>query len=268
MRSRSRSALAAAAVLTLLLQLPATAQDGTSSIAFDGVSFRFDETLGASVNVTRVPAGPTQSDGPAGSYPGRLAFTLYGPRAESQRTPRPYDGIGTVRVFDTADLADYGWQSQQLAELQALLDERSDLAPYTAPGEGGASLPLPFVLDGSAAQAIDARAEYVDTPELSGIAYLTVFRQDLFPFASGDFWYSFQGISSDGQWYVAVDFPVTAGMFPEEVTQRQARRLTQTDRWIAYQAESVDMLEAAEPAEFTPPLSSIDALVQSIEVGS
>lgn len=268
MRSRPLPVAAALAALVLLLPLPAASQDGSSSITFDEVSFTFDETLGASVNVTRVPPGRTADEGPTAQGPGRLAFTLYGPRADGRRIPRTYEGIGAVRVYRASDVADYGWQSQQLAQLQTLLDERPDLASVTAPGEYGLPTPLPFVLDGSAGQAIHARAEYVDTPALSGIAYLTVFRQDLYPFAAEDFWYSFQGLSPDGQWYVAVDVPVEASMFPDEFSQRQVRRLTRSDRWVAYLAESVETLDAAAPAAFTPPLDSIDALVWSISFDS
>ena len=129
-----------------------------------------------------------------------MTFSLYVPRQEAEKVPRAFDAPGVFRFYRTADLAGHDWQSRQLADLRSLLDGRPDLAPYTAAGEGGASLPLPFVLDGSAAQAIDARAHYNDTPDLAGVAYLTVFRKYLLPFAAGDFWYTFQGRSDDGEW--------------------------------------------------------------------
>lgn len=256
--------LAAAAALLLLVSVPALAQDEVSTVSFDDNGFTFDGTLGASVNITQVPGGPPGQDGPSDIGPGRLAFTLYGPRQDGAKIPRTFEAPGVVRFFRIADLEGHGWQSQQLAELESLLEERPDLAPYTAPGEGGASLPLPFVLDGSAAQAIDARAHYVDTPELAGIAYLTVFRQDLYPFAAGDFWYTFQGLSTDGEWYVTVDFDVEADMFPAKVGRKDVKRVETAKRWVAYQEQSVETLEAAAADAFTPPLASIDDLIESI----
>ncbi len=261
------SGFATAAAALLLISLPAYAQDTVSTVSFDGNGFTFGEALGVSVNITQVPGGPPGGDGPSALGPGRLTFTLYGPRQEGTKVPRTFSAPGNVRFFRTADLEGHDWQSRQLAELQSLLAERPDLAPYTAAGQGGASLPLPFVLDGSAAQAIDARVRYIDTPELAGIAYLTVFRQDLFPFAAGDFWYTFQGLSTDGEWYVAADFEVEADMFPEKVGQKDVRAVRTAKKWMAYQEQSVQTLDAAAADAFTPPLSSIDDLIESIVTG-
>ena len=148
--------------------------------------------------------------------------------------------------------------------LTSLLDARADLASIVAVRDDGSSGPLPFILDNSAAQAMDARADYVDTPELAGIGYLTVFRQDVYPFAASDFWYTFQGLSLDGAWYVAVDFVIDASMFPAEVTARDANRIDTRKRWTRYLNESIQTLNGAAPETFTPPLTSIDALIRSI----
>lgn len=261
------SGLAAAAAALLLVSLPVYAQDAASTVSFDGNGFTFDEALGVSVNISQVPGGPPGEDGPSALGPGHLTFTLYGPRQEDAKVPREFNAPGSVRFFHTADLVGHDWQSRQLTQLQTLLDERPDLAPYMAAGEGGASLPLPFVLDGSAAQAIDARARYIDTPELAGIVYLTVFRQDLYPFAAGDFWYTFQGLSTDGEWYVAADFEVEADMFPAKVGQKDLNAVRTAKKWIAYQEQSVQTLDAAAADAFMPPLSSIDDLIESIVTG-
>ena len=69
-------------------------------------------------------------------------------------------------------------------------------------------------VDEAAAQVIAARVGYVDTPELTGIAYVTGFRQDLFPFTRDDLQYTFQGLSNDGRWYVAVNWNLRATMLP------------------------------------------------------
>ena len=158
--------LAAATAALLLVSLPVYAQEATSTVLFDGNGFTFDESLGASVNITQVPGGPPGEEGPAALGPGHQAFTLYGPQTGRGTGPTN----ASAHPASCASTAPRIWlatagRHRQLTELQSLLDERPDLAPYTAPGEGGASLPLPFVLDGSAAQAIDARAQYIDTSE-------------------------------------------------------------------------------------------------------
>lgn len=253
-----------AAAALFLLSLPVHAQDAASTVSFEGVGFSFDKALGASVNITQVPGEPPTPEGPSAPSPGHLAFTLYGPRPESARAPRPIDAPGVVRFYRTADLAGYGWASRQLEDLSSLLGARPDLASHVEVGDDGSTEPLPFVLDDSAAQAIAARAHYVDTPHLAGIGYLTAFRQDVFPFAASDFWYTFQGLSDDGAWYVAVDFVIDADMFPARVTARDANRIGTARRWPRYLNQSVQTLNEAAPDAFTPPLTSIDALVHSI----
>lgn len=256
--------VAAATAALLLLSLPVRAQDAASTVSFEGVGFTFDQALGTSVNITQVPAEPPTPEGPSAPSPRHLAFTLYGPRPEVARVPRPIDAPGVVRFYRTADLAGYEWASRQLEDLTSLLGARPDLASHMAVGDDGSTEPLPFVLDYSAAQAIDARAHYVDTPQLAGIAYLTVFRQDVYPFAASDFWYTFQGLSADGAWYVAVDFVIDASMFPAKVTAKDANRIGTGKRWTKYLNESIQTLNGAAPDVFTPPLTSVDALVQSI----
>jgi len=260
---RLRSGWLAASAL-VLLSLPVHAQDASSTVSFDGVGFSYDEALGRSVSITQVPGEPPTLEGPSAPGAGHLSFTLYGPRPEGARIPRPIDAPGVVRVYPTAGLAGYDWASGQLEALESLLAARPDLASVTTVGADGGTQPLPFIVDNSAAQAIAARAEYVDTPELSGIAYLTAFRQDVFPFAAGDFWYTFQGLSADGAWYVAADFVIDASMFPETVTARDANRIATARRWARYVDQSIQTLNGATSDAFTPALSSIDALVQSI----
>ena len=165
------------------------------------------------------------------------------------------------------DLDGYELASRQLTELQKLLDERPD--PATLEASAGLSGELPYLPIEEAAQAIAARVTYIDTPELSGVAYVTGFRQDVFPFARGDFWYTFQGLSTDGRWYVAVDWLLDASMFPATITQADARRVgTSASRWERYVKRTVATLDAAEPTAFTPSLTVLDDLVRSIDFAS
>lgn len=260
---RSRGIALTAATL-LLLPLSAQAQDLSSTVSFDGVGFTFDATLGRSVNITRVPGEPPSPEGPFDLGPRHLTFSLYGSRQEGAKVPRPIDAPGALRFYQTADLVDYDWASGQLSGLTSLLDRRPDLARATVDADDGSTRPLPFVQFTGAGQAIHARAHYIDTTELAGIAYLTVFRQDVYPFSASDFWYTFQGLSHDGSWYVAVDVPVEAGMFPAKVSPKEVNRVSSAKRWTKYVGRSSKTLNGAAADEFAPPLTSIEAVVESI----
>jgi hypothetical protein len=261
-----RKLLTTSAAMVVCLALgagPILAQDATKPVAFDGVAFSFEDVLGSSASITQVPGGPNDVEQPVESDVAHLAFTLYGPRAEGAKTPKVGVAPGVVRFYRTADLTG-SQSSRQLDELTSLLAERPDLASYMEVTDDGSGDALPFMPDIPAAQVIRARAQYVDTPQVAGVAYVTAFRQDISPFASSDFWYTFQGLSADGSWYVAADFVIDASMFPEEVTAKDAERIADPERYPAYLEDSVQALNDAAPDAFTPPLTAIDALVQSI----
>jgi len=56
-------------------------------------------------------------------------------------------------------------------------------------------------------------------------------------------------------------------MFPAKISQKDLKRVGTAKRWIAYQEQSVQTLDAAAADAFTPPLTSIDDLVESIVTG-
>jgi hypothetical protein len=259
-----RSAVAAMLVSLLVGGAPVLAQESPTSVTFDGIGFSFDGSLGTSVSIAQVPGQPTDVDLPAGPEVPHLAFTPYAPQSEATKVPRASDAPGVVRFYRTGDLAGNAEASAQLEAMQTLMSERPDLAASMEVAPDGSAETLPYLPVVPAAQVIRSRAHYVDTPALAGVAYLTVFRQDASPFASGDFWYTFQGLSADGAWYVAADFAIDADMFPAKVTAEQAERVAEPASYTAYLGDSSQRLNDAAPDAFDPSLTSIDALVRSI----
>ncbi len=264
MRLRSWAVVMATAAL-FPLSSSVMAQDPVSSVSFNGIGFSFDRALGASVNVTQVPVQRPQSGVLSDTEAAHLAFTLYGQRSEDKKVPLAWEAPGVVRFYRTADLAGHDYASQQLEALSAMLSARPDLASRMAVPSDGNIEPLPFMLGAEAAQLIHARAQYVDTPELSGVAYLTALGQDISPFTADRFWYTFQGLSADGQWYIAADFTIEAPMFPATFSTKDADRISSSvKRYVKYLRESLVTLNSAAPTIFKPSLTSIDALVRSI----
>lgn len=241
--------------LLLIVAIPAPAQD--NRVTFDRVSFAFDATLGDGVNIARYPGDPVESAGPGFSDAAKTQFTLY-------QFGEPLDSLfdtGGVRVYLMTDLAQYDFLQAQVAQLESMLAERPDLAAY-APGiNEGVTLPyVPVLTHG---QNLTARAHYVETEHVAGITYLTAVRAALEPFGERDFMYTFQGISTDGQYYITVTFPLTTALFPPlenfdfEAFQQQ---------WPQYLSEALDTLNSAAPDAFSPALDNIDALIASIVV--
>ena len=245
----------------LLVALPAAAQGPTHTVAFDGFSFALDDALATNVNLVQYPGDPVDLAQPGGPEPAHTRFLLYDtfPAPESQ-----WDAIGGLRVYRTADIAAYEFSAVQLAQLQALLAQRPDLAPFMATSAGSAAnSALPMLPVVPAAQVFRAQAQYVDLPGLSGIRYLTYYSQGISPLTANDIQYTFQGLSADGQYFVTALFTLHTPLFPEEIPQD-----FNYDAFVAgfadYMSQSVAALNAAAPGDFSPALGQLDALVQSI----
>jgi hypothetical protein len=254
-------------ILTLLCALillsgQALAQDAPSTVSFNGVSFSFDPTLGSSVNITSVPAQSSAQATVGVAAPAHTVFAIYGTRQETAKTPKTGNGP-VVRVYRVSDLSGFAEYSNALTSLQNLMSQRPDLTTYMAPTTNANNLSLPYLPAAQAGQPLRARAQYVSTSEVQGVSYLTGFRQDVSAFASKDFWYTFQGLSADGQWYVSVVTPVKASMFPKKVKAKD-NNFKNADDYTTYLTDAISKLNTGDDSAFTPPLTAIDALVQSI----
>ncbi|MBL8145558.1 MAG: hypothetical protein JNL34_04160 [Anaerolineae bacterium] len=241
-----------------LMAVPAFAQDSTNTASLNGLGLSFPASFATSVVGTQV-AGDALDDlypgGPQPAYTGLMFFS-------EPPAPQSMFEHGGVRLVHVADAVDYPFTQTQIDALAALLAERPDLNEYMETADDNA-LNLPFLPTFPAAQILRARAEYVDTPELSGISYVTAFRQDVSPLIASEFLYTFQGLTADGQTYVAAVFPVTAPGFPAEYPAN-----LDYDAFVArlheYFNESITALNAADGETFVPALSTLDSIIQSI----
>jgi hypothetical protein len=246
----------------VMLVAPVLAQDATTRVAYGGVAFSLDSSLGPSVNITNVPG--TAATPLLPSDPPHLAFGLYGTAGEGDQVERVGWGEFVVRFYPVADIGGYPDSAKNLAQLQRILTARPDLSPYMEASHTGY---LPYAPMPEAAQIIRARVHYIDSPQLSGIAYVTAWAQDEATFGATDFWYTFQGLSSDGAWYVSVAVVIDASMFPR--TAPTDPSIYATERaYQAYLAQTIAKLNSAGPRKFSPSLTAVNDLVNSITFDS
>lgn len=262
--TRWSSPLAALLGGLLLVATPVLAQDEMTDVAYGPLGFEVPAALGASVNFTSVPE--TVLDDTGGyPYPSRIMATVYGEREVATRAPRVGDGTTVVTAFRVAETDGMLAVAGQVEALQALLAERPDLAT--------AEDSLPFLPVNPAFQLLRSRPVYVDTPSVSGVAYLTAFEQageggplDSFPLTSTSVLATFQGLSADGTWYVSVVQELDASILPAEPTGRDIRRAARD--WDGYLADTAASLDAASPDDFVPSLDAFDALVSSLSLSA
>jgi hypothetical protein len=240
-----RRTLGAALLALVLLPIPVLGQAGSSAVSFDGVGFTFGHELGSGALAVPVPTQTRRQAGPGIPDVAHKAFTLLGPRREDQRIPSVPAAPGVVRAYRVSDLPAGSPQAQQLAALSELLAMRPDPSTFTTVADDGAGADLPYLPVEAAPQTLRARMAYVDTDALAGISYVTAFSFDASPFTRSDFHYVFQGVSADGEWYVAADWIVTAPTFPRKLRPRDQRVGTSQARYARYLRDAVSRLEAA-----------------------
>ena len=172
-----------------------------------------------------------------------------------------YAGISTTYTghIDLLPVARYeelmpGFISSAVAELQSLISG-------TAPGVNLPALP---VLNGG--QEFTAQYQVLSFGSGGGIRYLTMYVQMEVPVNNRMMIYSFQGLTSDGQYWVAATFPLSHPSLPENGDNPPPGQTW--DQFYAgldaYLANITAQLDASPADTFQPSLTVLDELVGSI----
>ncbi len=254
--------LAAFIMLFALWASPALAQDNSAhKVTFDGFGFSFTEEVAANVNIVGYPGDPA-SQGPGAAEVRHRLFMFYRGAAAPES---PLDAAGAIRVYRLEDVKGYAENQKRVEQLQSLLDKRPDLKPYIATARSASENNLPFLPVYPAGQVLRARPAYVDTAAVKGISYVTVYQEAAEPLLSNSLTYTFQGISTDGKLYISATFKLTTSLFPANVAADFDAAFF-ASRYGEYMAKSTALVDRAAPTEFTPSLTTLDALIQSISI--
>lgn len=244
----------------LLLALPALAQENDVPLAYDGFQMNFPIGLAQGVNLWNFAADPVDFFYPGGPQPAHTQFMFY----SGEEVPNyPFMAPFSVHLYRLDAVEGYEYVQQQVADLRDLLAQRPDLSSYMVGLDVARNAALPYLPPLNAAQAIRARAEYMETPGFEGIAYVTVFRQDVSPFVGREFFYTFQGLSRDGKFYVGATVWLNTALFPAEIGDMDYEAFFAV--YSEYLVESIATLNAASASDFTPALDAVDAIFASFD---
>ena len=135
-------------------------------------------------------------------------------------------------------------------------------AQRTSPAE-----PLPFLPLINAGQIFHAQEKFINFKNGSGIRFVTEFDQAPLPINNGEILYTFQGLTNDGEYYVAVLMPINLPYLPEDYNPNSpqppdAIQFNPED-FSTYLNNVIDRLNHVDNS-FNPKLDSLDTLVQSI----
>ena len=125
---------------------------------------------------------------------------------------------------------------------------------------------MPFLPLFNAAQVMHAHTQYLDFKNGQGLRYLTEYAQGIVPINNYELIYTYQGLTSDGQYYVAAVLPVGHPSLPEGANITGNEPPAFTSDFPAYVADVVSTLNPQPGNTFTPDLTQLDAMMSSLEI--
>jgi hypothetical protein len=132
---------------------------------------------------------------------------------------------------------------------------------------------LPFLPAFNAAQMFHSNEQTLTFQNGQGIRFLTQYGQAPYPVNNNSLFYTFQGLTNDGMYYVAAVLPINAAFLsadgnpdtplPPDGVPFDWENLENTNQHFELAKQK---LNATAPDAFNPTLTSLDALIQSIVI--
>lgn len=235
-------------VPTLTQAVPSNPRFDFQGVSFDLIPAVYSAAAGT---VTPVEKGEDGMTGWMGPSPENIRVALQGyalPQAwiEPQMLVYPIQDYAVIN-------APAGEMAGRLDAVMRAVEIKEDSMPF-----------LPFW---NAGQVFYSRPEIKPFQNGRGVRYLTCYAQALVKIDTACLFYTFQGLTSDGKYYVSAIFPVgLAALNTPELQARFDEVMSDPGKYEAYLTEINQVLASANPDAFTPKLSDLDALAASLSV--
>jgi hypothetical protein len=214
----------------------------------NGVSFYLDPALASGITADINP-GMSESGAEWWNTPEHRECVLNDwALADTYHTP-------AIRVYSVADFEAINPNiGERLDGLQAALSAR--------PVDGSGLGVVDFF---NAAQFVKAKVAYLDFQNGSGARWLSQYGQAAYPVGWPHLFYTFQGFTADGAYFISAILPVTHPSLPlpDEVVMDDAFY----NNFESYAADVSSQLNGEPDESFQPSLTLLDQLVESLTVG-
>jgi hypothetical protein len=211
-----------------------------------------DPAIATGSSCSSIPQASDPSAPPAEVYPSYSELSLQG-YPLSGRHFQPHVDILPVERYQEL-IPD--WIAPERRTLQTLIGGSTpgaDELPY-----------LPII---AAQQELYVQYKVIPMQDGSGIRYLTQYSQYADPVNNHELFYTFQGLSNDGQYWIAAVLPVSSPVLPENGNNYSGG---ETEAQFAsgfngYLSTIAARLNALDATSYTPSLTALDALIASIQ---
>jgi len=221
----------------------------TSVDSHRGIHFTFDHTI-AEQAVAEVAPGPVEGAPSWAAQPAHVQFSFVG-YALPTRFPAPRLIVYPVARFEEVNEG----AAATVADLRRLLADEP-ASPET----------ISFLPPFSSSQVMRARVAYVSFREGTGVRFLTQYATPDRPINNQEVFYAFQGLTDDGVTAVSAILPISHTLLPEDPTGYEGNLDALAEDFDAYVSDIEQQLDARDASTFTPDLSLLDAMIQSLEV--
>ncbi|MCB0193341.1 MAG: WG repeat-containing protein, partial [Anaerolineae bacterium] len=121
---------------------------------------------------------------------------------------------------------------------------------------------------GDAVQDLRTQIDYLEFEQGQGIRFVTHYAQDANPIINETIFYTFQGLTDDGKFYVALYYPVSTSTLPDSFDETDAADDYETflSNFETYLQETNEMLNGLDSTDFSPDLTDLDRLVESLVI--
>ncbi len=230
-----------------------TEQAALPDVSYEGISFSFDDGITVSVSSAIIPGQNMGEDYmPGETYPtyGEFRFNDY-VIADHFHTP-------AINIYPVAE-----YRSISAAASDVIDTLQWTLANHPS---GGSLSNLPFLPIWNAAQMFSARVTYFNSQNGSGVRYLTMYGQAVYPVDNQNLFYTYQGLTDDGQYYIAAVLPVTNMGLPNDGATTVDDWYEFDQNWNAYIVGTLQWLNGQDANYFFPSLTSLDEMMASLRI--
>lgn len=232
-------------------EIPENTSDIQPDVTYEGISLSFDSSIANNIFSSMIPGQNMGEDYmPGDTYPTYFEFSLNGyPIAGHFHVPR----IMVYPVGEFRSISSYA--SEIIDTLQVTLSSKP---------AGGPNANLPFLPMWNAAQIFASNVVYFDFQSGSGVRYLTMYGQAAYPVDNQNLFYTFQGLTNDGQYYISAILPVTHPDLPYDGGSEVDDWMAFDENFQTYLDSTVGWLNGQDSTEFTPNLALLDEMMASI----
>lgn len=240
----------------------ATTVPSGTPLTQNGVTMILPDCLVALPSVAVVDAHlPADYPGPSETWPEHRAITF---------SVYPLSGVAFEPIVRIMPLATYPvvdtTPARQLADLQTLLATK----PFTS------SEQFPFLPVFYANQAFRLKINYLTFQNGQGVRFLTEYAQYYVPMNNYDLFYTFQGLTADGKYWISAVLPIIHSILPataDTIVVPDGGLLipdwnspTFDTDFAAYYSGMTTIMNGLANDSFIPSITCLDQFIQSLKI--